>query len=446
MIKNSKEILITNPRPAIMKRGPKLAIVAILVIAIIAVGIFIVYQPTPEKEYLWTHKDETAFYDYSSPALDDEGNLYVGTSHKWYHEANGYSLADHYYVYCLSQETGEEVWKYDAGPKEIRGGPVLGLNDMLYVVAEAHDNDGFRTTDELIALYQNNGTEAWSQVITQEIYRDPAQSSAPPYDQQSGWSLAILEPAIDEENNVYVAGEKFWSFYGNNGTLRWSYEAGARCSSCTVSRDLVLFAGRPMYAMNKDTGTVNWTYGDSTHRNYRASISGDGDIIFGRNGYNLTSLDREGNVNWEINLGTGPGGIRANPSIDNDGTIYVGTKNDDNSKLYAINPDGSIKWECTESFRDLYCSPALADDGNLYICSEDSKLFIIDMETGVLESEVNLERDVTWPSPVINSDGVLFVCDFAGYVYAYQTESTGLADVPWPTRAGSPERHGFSTS
>ncbi|TXT55453.1 MAG: hypothetical protein BAJATHORv1_40366 [Candidatus Thorarchaeota archaeon] len=428
-----------------MSRGPKLAVVAILIIVVVTIGIFIVYQPAPENNYLWTHRDETAFYDYSSPALDNEGNLYMGTSHKWYHEANGESLADHYYVYCLSQETGEEVWKYDAGPKEIRGGPVLGLNDMLYVVAEAHDSEGFRTTDELVALYRNNGTEAWSHVITTEIYKDPSRPSAPPYEQQDKWALALLEPAIDADNNVYVAGEKFWSFYGDNGTVRWTYESGPVCNSVTVSGDLALFGGKTFYALNKNTGLVEWTYGESDDiRKYKPSINGDGDIILGAENHTVVSLDTDGNVNWRCDLGSG--GIRANAAIDNDGVIYVGTKDNDNSKLYAINPDGTIKWQCTESFRDLYCSPALADDGNLYIASEDSKLFVIQMVDGELVREIELERDVTWPSPIINSDGVLFICDFAGFTYAIQTDSTGMADVPWACRSGSPERYGFPVS
>ncbi len=123
----------------------------------------------------------------------------------------------------------------------------------------------------------------------------------------------------------------------------------------------------------------------------------------------------------------------------------MGTKNDANSKLYAFNPDGTIKWQCQTPFRDLYCSPALGDDGNLYIGSEDLKLFVISMTDGQLVKEIPVERDITWSSPVINSNGVLFVSDFGGYTYAIQTGATGLADAPWPCRSGSPERHGFSS-
>lgn len=277
-----------------MKRGFKIGIMVGVVITIVVVGFLIANRPN-SNTFVWKHQDETTFYDYSSPALDSEGNLYVGTSQKWYHEKSGEPLADHYYVYCLSQTTGEEKWKYDAGPKEIRGGPTLGLNNMLYVVAEAHDSEGFRITDELIALYRANGTVAWSRVITSIIYRDPARPNAPPYDQQDAWGLAILEPGIDAANNVYVAGEKFWSFYGNNGTIRWTYEGGATCHSPTVNGNLVLFAGKTFYALNKDTGVLQWTYGAGDGlKKYKPSINANGDIIFGTQGFSLVSLDKNG--------------------------------------------------------------------------------------------------------------------------------------------------------
>jgi hypothetical protein len=56
------------------------------------------------------------------------------------------------------------------------------------------------------------------------------------------------------------------------------------------------------------------------------------------------------------------GSIQSSPAIGSDGTIYVV---DSNFRLFAINPDGSIKWEKT--FNEGLFSPAIAPDGTIYV-------------------------------------------------------------------------------
>jgi outer membrane protein assembly factor BamB len=56
-----------------------------------------------------------------------------------------------------------------------------------------------------------------------------------------------------------------------------------------------------------------------------------------------------------------------------DGTIYIGSWN---GNLYAINPDGSLRWKfATGSTVDS--SPAIGNDGSLYFGSEDHNLYAL---------------------------------------------------------------------
>lgn len=57
--------------------------------------------------------------------------------------------------------------------------------------------------------------------------------------------------------------------------------------------------------------------------------------------------------------------------IDSAGTLYVCS----NDGLFAINPDGSLKWE----LRGIRArtSPVLDFDGTVYVCSTDGKLYAI---------------------------------------------------------------------
>jgi outer membrane protein assembly factor BamB len=62
----------------------------------------------------------------------------------------------------------------------------------------------------------------------------------------------------------------------------------------------------------------------------------------------------------------------SSPAIGADGTIYVGSYG---SKLYAINPNGSQKWNLTTGW--IYSSPAIGADGTIYVGSLDHKLYAI---------------------------------------------------------------------
>ncbi|MDN5325305.1 MAG: hypothetical protein PWP02_1024, partial [Thermosipho sp. (in: thermotogales)] len=50
----------------------------------------------------------------------------------------------------------------------------------------------------------------------------------------------------------------------------------------------------------------------------------------------------------------------SSPAIGADGTIYVGS---DDDYLYAINPDGSLKWK----IYGINNSPAIDSDGTIYV-------------------------------------------------------------------------------
>ena len=74
------------------------------------------------------------------------------------------------------------------------------------------------------------------------------------------------------------------------------------------------------------------------------------------------------------------------PAIGADGTIYISCSN---YKFYALNPDGTQKWEyTTEGIIDS--SPAIGVDGTIYVGSYDNKLYAFIDDNGGL-------ADTQWP-------------------------------------------------
>jgi len=70
------------------------------------------------------------------------------------------------------------------------------------------------------------------------------------------------------------------------------------------------------------------------------------------------------------------GYVRFSPAIGADGTIYVGSWDDN---LYAISPDGSQKWSFTTGGK-VVSSPAIGADGTIYVGSLDDNLYAITEE------------------------------------------------------------------
>jgi len=67
------------------------------------------------------------------------------------------------------------------------------------------------------------------------------------------------------------------------------------------------------------------------------------------------------------------GGIFTPPTIDAEGTIYMGS---DDHFLYAINPDGTEKWRF-EMENWVRTCPVLSKDGTIYAGSRDDYLYAI---------------------------------------------------------------------
>uniref|UniRef100_A0A7C5U415 Uncharacterized protein n=1 Tax=Fervidobacterium nodosum TaxID=2424 RepID=A0A7C5U415_9BACT len=73
------------------------------------------------------------------------------------------------------------------------------------------------------------------------------------------------------------------------------------------------------------------------------------------------------------------------------GCIYVGRVD---GYIYALNPDGSLRWKIKTN--------------------------------GIISS-----------SPTLASDGTLYVGSWDGHLYAIQTDSGGLVNSPWPKFMGN---------
>lgn len=127
--------------------------------------------------------------------------------------------------------------------------------------------------------------------------------------------------------------------------------------------------------------------------------------------------------------------FRSQPAIGRDGTIYA--TNQDH-KLVALNPDGSVKW-ITENIAGLQPSPVIAEDGTIYVGSEYG-LTALNPEDGSIKWQV--KGISIHETPIIGDDGTIYVHNFgANQLEAYNPDGS----IKWKSNKVAYGKNGSSS-
>jgi outer membrane protein assembly factor BamB len=130
--------------------------------------------------------------------------------------------------------------------------------------------------------------------------------------------------------------------------------------------------------------------------------------------------------------------IISSPAIAPDGTIYIGSGN---GALYAINPDGTLKWRY-ETGGALPASPAIGSDGTVYIGSMDRQFYAIHPDgtlkwifptKNIFTSSAAIGADGTIYAAGTNLDKILFQCVSDSSCVTTTGQLCGGAHPPCPT-------------
>jgi outer membrane protein assembly factor BamB len=146
----------------------------------------------------------------------------------------------------------------------------------------------------------------------------------------------------------------------------------------------------------------------------------------------LYAINPDGSLKWRYQFAGIPSSTT--PAIASDGTIYVHMDGNNGNlvateKLYAINSDGSLKWIFV--FNDgagCFCSdtkssPAIGNDGTIYAGSEDTRLYAIN-PNGTLKWRKSCESCGISSSPAIANDGTIYISSACFEVYAFNPNGT----------------------
>lgn len=128
---------------------------------------------------------------------------------------------------------------------------------------------------------------------------------------------------------------------------------------------------------------------------------------------------------WTLQLGNHN---ESSPALDTHGNIYITTLK---GRLFAINPDSSIRWSYPFGFESA-STPAIGDDGTIYLGCRDRHVYAVD-DTGKLRWSFKTGNWVD-ASPAIGADGTVHVGSWDKMFYALDR----AGKLRWKFATGGP--------
>ena len=270
------------------------------------------------------------------------------------------------------------------------------------------------------------------------------------YSDEGSWQVVVLvtdDKGAQDFATLYInvrgkAVPGDWRMFGRNtfhtrrspyvgaqsGILAWSIEVGWIAeSSPAIAASGTVYIGtlggaddvNNLYAILPDGG-IKWKVLTELGGLIFSSpaVGSDGTIYVNTTGGYLFAINPNGTIKWNYQTGYAGAYSYSSPAIADDGTIYVGGWD---HCLHAINPDGSRKWRY-QTGDNVDSSPAIGADGTIYVGSDDSYLYAINPD-GTLKWRYQTGGPL-FSSPAIGADGTLYIGSYDGFVYAIKADGT----------------------
>ncbi|MFA5212574.1 MAG: DUF2341 domain-containing protein, partial [Methanoregula sp.] len=162
-------------------------------------------------------------------------------------------------------------------------------------------------------------------------------------------------------------------------------------------------------------GNDVWTYTTGDLIRGQPAIGSDGTIYLGSYDKKLYAFNPDGSVKWSYTTGNQ---IVGSAAIGSDGILYIGSYD---TKLYAFNPDGTLNWSYTTGNR-IFGSPAIGSDGTVYVGSRDKNLYALN-PNGTLKWRYTTGHQI-FSSAAIGSDGTIYTGSLDNKLYALNSDGT----------------------
>ena len=187
----------------------------------------------------------------------------------------------------------------------------------------------------------------------------------------------------------------------------------------------VRHTGRSPYSTINNNGVEKWQFRTDGWADGSPVIDNNGVIYIGSK--NFYAIYPNGTLKWVYDS---PHHISHAPAIDDNGVIYFGTVEAMPDYLYALYPNGTMKWKYRTD-DDIYSSPSIGNGGTIYF--GDSSGYINALhQNGTLRWRYET-NDAVLSSPAIGDDGIIYCGSHDNNLYALYTNN---GTVKWSFTTG----------
>ena len=168
-------------------------------------------------------------------------------------------------------------------------------------------------------------------------------------------------------HDVQHTGRSPYSAADNSGVEKWRFRTSFRIEEgIVIDENGTLYVGDTnLYAVYPN-GTLKWIFKMESYCKSIPAIAKDGTIYIGNFHGQFYAVNPNGTQKWKFTPPGSGNSITSSPAIGGDGTVYFGLMGPgDNGRVYALNPDKSVKWYYDTGWWTC-SSPAIAEDGTIY--------------------------------------------------------------------------------
>ncbi|MCX8015622.1 MAG: PQQ-binding-like beta-propeller repeat protein, partial [candidate division WOR-3 bacterium] len=325
----------------------------------------------------------------------------------------------------------------------IYSGPAVGHSNEIYLT----------TQDGTLYTLANDGTLKWRFTTSASIFSAPVVGKkavvitstdnkiyALDFSGKLLWTFSAempiySTPAIDNNGNIYFGCDD-GNLYALSATgkLLWKYQTGDEIAgSPAIDIDgTIIIASGAVFAFTPQ-GKIKWIFRpneeDEAYFTATPTIDKDGTIYVGGTDGAVYALNRQGRLKWRA-LSPDEDPIRGGIAIDKEQVIYFGAEN---GTLYKKEFYGEIQ-PVYESDYYLFSTPAIDSLNNIYFVSDDGYLYCLGAD-GKLLFKYQIAEDskeiIYSPSPIITDDGTIYIGSWEGNLYAIKGFAPP-AKSPWP--------------
>lgn len=240
----------------------------------------------------------------------------------------------------------------------------------------------------------------------------------------SASTIASSWPGLAVNGNVaYLAYHtQVYAINASTGVQLWNYptEPDNRIhfyADPVLSPDGQLLVGgyhHILYSLNPQNGQLNWQFQQAKNRYVGSPLATEKGIYAPNADKNLYALDLKGNLLWTF---TTKGEIWGRPIASANGDIIFLPSLD--HTVYAIDAEnGKARWSTGDLGGAVIGTPALGEDGTLYLGTLGSEVLALDSTDGTIHWRASTEGWV-WCGIALAEDR-LFFGDLNGNLYALQ--------------------------